>query len=278
MDTIIRGIGTVLLFTFLSSCAGFGAPDPTATPLPPSDTQPPPTATSTLTPPPTPTETTPPTATASPRPTATPGPLVIEDDFSTDLGIWSGCEARQRQRGVMKLGPFPVSGAYQQHALYCDACGMVTNYMMTADVIFSEGQSDRGFGFLVREAEDYMFTYEITPWQTLAFWKYDFNLDRWDFINGIWAGAVRAGKKVNRIKVIVATNPEGRSDITLMVNGRTPLVIFNQPSEPGWVGLTLFGHGMGIEFDNFHFETEDTPIYPPGYEPYIDTALWIGEG
>ena len=51
-------------------------------------------------------------------------------------------------------------------------------------------------------------------------------------------------------------------DVAMTVNGRTPLVIFNQPSEPGAVGFILFGHAVDLYFDNFEFETEDTPIHP----------------
>jgi hypothetical protein len=39
------------------------------------------------------------------------------------------------------------------------------------------------------------------------------------------------------------------------------MVLYNQPAEPGVVGLTIFGHATEIVFDNFKFET-DEPVVP----------------
>lgn len=223
----------------------------TPTSLPPTQTQAPPTDV--------------PTSTPLPEPTRTPGPLVLQDDFSRDSGFWE-CDECSFENGRLHFGPYPVSGAFIQHFVICSACGMVTTYRMSADVLFGDGPSERGYGFLVRGTEDYILTYEITPWQDLDFWNLDYETDEWTWINGIFAGAVRPGKQVNRIEIEVSASPSGGVDISLTVNGKTPLVIFNQPSDAGAVGFTLYGHAVDIFFDNFAFETDEDPVFPQSYE------------
>lgn len=137
---------------------------------------------------------------------------------------------------------------------------------MSADVLFGDGPSERGFGFLVRGTEEYLLVYEMTPWQTLDFFSFDFGTNEWTWVNGRFTGAVRPGAQVNRIEVEVSESPRGGVDVALRVNSRTPLVIFNQPSDPGAVGFTLFGHAVDIYFDNFEFETDEVPIFPLSFE------------
>lgn len=206
-----------------------------------------------------------PTVVPTPNPTNTPGPLSLTDDFSSDSGYWD-CTECTLEGGRLHFGPFDVSGAYIQHYVICEACGMVTSYRMAADVTFGGGPSERGYGFLVRGREERLLTYEITPWQDLDFWKFEFATNRWNWINGIFAGAVRTGNQTNRMEVRVTVAASGGTDFALSVNGRTPLVIFNQPAEPGIVGLTLFGHAVDIWFDNFEFETTESPTYPNAYD------------
>lgn len=242
------------------ACASLTPATPT-TDLPPASPPPsdlPATATPAPSDTPTPTRTQPPTRT--PRP-AIEGPVQVFDDFSTDRGYWD-CEHCRIEQGVMRMGPYPVSGAYQQHVAYCDPCGVVTNYRMAVDVTFSDGQSDRGFGLMVRENENHMYVYEITPWQTLALWEADYLIQDWELLNGQFSGAVRPSKQTNHIGIEVGVSGDNAVDIALQINGRTPLVVFNRPAEPGWVGLTLFGHAMEVTFDNFEFETEETPLFP----------------
>ncbi len=73
----------------------------------------------------------------------------------------------------------------------------------------------------------------------------------------------------------MAANPSGNVDISLIVNGSTPLVIFNRPADAGYVGLTIFGHGMEVIFDNFEIESEESPTFskPFGPESGPDLAL-----
>ncbi len=214
-----------------------------------------PTATATATP-------IPPTAT--PTATRTPGPLVVEDDFSWDRGIWL-CEGCAIEDGTLRFGPFPVSDAYVQHVAFCNPCGEVTYYRMAVDVTFGEGQSDRGYGLMVSGGEHYLMTYEITPWQTVDLWFLYDELGEWAWIAGQWSGLVRPGRQTNRIEFEVSpTMWEEVGDIALRVNGRTVLVLYKQPTFPGVVGLALYGHDVSVFFDNFEFWTEEQP------EPLIE--------
>lgn len=219
----------------------------------------PPTLTPTVPPTQAPTDTPPPTPTSIPE-----GPISLRDNFSTDAGVWFDCEHCTVEDGVLHMGPFPVSFAYEQQWALCGPCGMVRTFRMAVDVRFERGPSERGFGLMLGLNDDEFFTYEITPWQTVDFWQYDYERQRWDWVNGVFAGSVRTGNQFNRIEIEAAENSGGRIDYTLGVNGRTPLVIFNREAGVGWVGMTLYGHAVELTFDNFEFETDETPIYPSG--------------
>ncbi len=230
-----------------------------STPVPPSNTPAPPTATDTPIPPP-------PTETATPRPTPTLGPIIVQDDFSHDTGIWD-CEECSWKDGTLVLGPWPVSGAYEQHNAVCFPCGEVRHFRLGVDVSYGSGPSERGFGLLVKWSEAFMLTAEVTSWQEVNGWKFDYGKERWEWLNGEFAGSIRPGRGTNRLEVEVAPAPvAGKTTITLRVNGRNLVVLSNQPSEPGVVGLTLYGHAVEAVFDNFEFE--ELPPYsgwqPPG--------------
>src|SRR3989304_159463 len=100
--------------------------------------------------PPAPTPTDPPAPTATRRPTPTPGPLALTDDFSGDSGIWGDCEVCSYEGGALHFGPFPTSGAYVQHNIVCDACGMGGNFRMAAVVGSDDALSPAGFRVMAR--------------------------------------------------------------------------------------------------------------------------------
>jgi hypothetical protein len=210
----------------------------TPTPAPPSDT-PEPTQTST--------------------PTPTPGPRAFRDDLAEDRGSWLNCEECEWKSSALFYGPFPVSGAYVQHYALCGECGWVTNYRASVDATYVDGPSERGYGLLLKLTDTYMMTLEITPWQTLDVWRQDLASGEWTWINGLYTGAVRTGRSNNHIQVDVHGTDPGRSDISITVNGKTVLVVFNQPADESPLGLTLFGHALEVRFENFEFEE---------YEPY----------
>lgn len=216
-----------------------------------TSTEPPPTTTFT------PTSTHAPTQTHTP--TVPPRPIHFQDDFSHDTGSWIACGKCEWENGALYMGPYPASEAYVQQITYCLDCGLVTNYKISVDATYEEGPSERGYGLILRETDEYLMTCEITPWQTVDVWKYEFLKNEWTWVNGKWTGAVNTGRMSNHIEVEVTSSGTGKSQISVTVNGRTVLVLWNQPADQSPVGLTLYGHALQVYFDNFEFEE---------YEPY----------
>lgn len=216
----------------------------------PTDT-PEPQATDTSTPQPTPT------------PTRGPQPVIYFDDFSRDTGNWLGCEKCTIERDAMFMGPWGVSGADQQHFVFCRECGYAMHYRMAVDIQFHEGSASRGYGLVLFISEDYVYTVEITSFQTVALWRFEFDTGQWDLLDGKWTGAVRGGELVNHIEAEVqpGTSP-GRVNIFVTINGTTVLVAYNKLFDYTPVGLTIYGHAAEILFDNFEFESFE-PYGPP---------------
>jgi hypothetical protein len=179
--------------------------------------------------------------------------------MARDEGNWLNCEVCGWKNGALLLGPYPVSGAYLQQYTICGPCGWVTHYRASVDATYLEGPSERGYGLLLRLTDEYLTTLEITPWQTLNVWKQDIDSGEWTWINGMFTGAVKAGRSTNHIEVDVHGTQLGRSDISITINGSTVLVVFNQPADESPIGLTLYGHALQVRFENFEFEE---------YEPY----------
>jgi len=105
----------------------------------------------------------------------------------------------------------------------------------------------------------------VTSWQEVNGWNFDYEKERWEWLNGVFAGSIRPGRGLNRLEVEVAPAPvSGKTTVTLQVNGRNLVILYNRPSEAGVVGLTLFGHAVEVVFDNFEFE--ELPPYS-GWQP-----------
>jgi hypothetical protein len=202
----------------------------------------------------------------TPSITPTAGPYLFQDDLSRASTAWLDCDYCTFRDGVLHLGPYPIEGAYLQHNVVCAPCGAARHYRMAVDVNFAEGVSDRGFGLLLRQTDEFMLTMEITPWQTVDVWRLDFETGAWEWINGYFSGLVRPNQQRNRIETEIRPALSGSgmtSDIYIKVNGKTVFVVYNQPAEIGLVGLTLYGHSSEVVFDNFEFETSDQVIPIP---------------
>ena len=218
-------------------------PAPTATPLP----------TNTPLPTSTPTDTPPPidTPTASP----TPGPITFKDDFSSKSGAWSECKECVWEDGVLYMGPYPAKDSVEAYFAYCDDCGTPTYYRMSVDAKYIEGPTDRGYGLLIRQTDEYIYDFEITTWQVAGGWIYDLDTHMWDALSG-WkfTGLLKPGRAENHIEVVVQPDQSGQADIFLKINGKTFFVAFGRKAEPGRVGLAVGFHSIGVIFDNFEFE------------------------
>jgi hypothetical protein len=214
-------------------------------------------ATATIEPtrPPEPSPTRTPEPTRRPAPAVPVGPISFSDDFSRRSGNWLECDECTVSGGEMHMGPWGISGADIQHLAICDPCGQPIYYRMGVDLTYVQGvsQPGRGFGLVLRLTNEHLLILEVSPYQSLDVFDYNFTRREWTWVNGVWSGAVRAEHGLNRVVVEAAPSTQGRVDIAIEVNGRTPLVIFNQPAEPGYVGMTLYGHSLEVVFDNFEF-------------------------
>ena len=130
------------------------------------------------------------TFTPEPTPTQTRGPQPVEyfDDFSFDSGNWLGCEKCTIERDAMFMGPWGVSGADQQHFVFCRECGYAMHYRMAVDIQFYEGSASRGYGFVLFISDEYVYTVEITSFQTVALWRFEFDSGQWELLDGKWTG------------------------------------------------------------------------------------------
>lgn len=213
-----------------------------------------------VSPTPEPMATTVPTATAIPTATPTPGPVVIEDDFSQDVGRWVGCEECFVANGVLYMGPFPSVDSAEGYKVICKDCGIVDEYSMEVDVTYVSGASDRGFGLLLWENDGYYIDLEITTWQTYGIWFYDrekgnswnawyYLMDK-PFMN---SGGIRPGKLTNHL-VAVVKNQDDKRLATITVNGKPLQKNLELKVGPGRIGFVVGLHSLGVSFDNFYFE------------------------
>jgi len=93
------------------------------------------------------------------------------------------------------------------------------------------------------------------PWQGIGLWRYDFEQDFWTRVDSLISSYVRPNRATNRVVVTVGpASLPGKSLVTIIVNGRTLIAAFSQPSDLGAVGLAIGGHDLQVVFDNFEFE------------------------
>ena len=263
---VIKLLFIVTVLLLLASCAGGGGegapqnvvatyvaqtaaaqqqpPSPTHT-LPPTDTS-------------TPTNTPPPSDTPMPTNTNTPtGPVTFSDDFSTNSGAWSNCDVCEWTNGTLLMGPYaPKSNTEADYAI-CDPCGIVQYYVMSVEVTFVDGQSDRGYGLLLNLTDRVQMDVELTSWQVWGSWIYDRKGGTgWSPITG-WdlTGIMNPSYGTNEIEVRVEpTNRANTATLSFKINGTVIRVVYNWQIEPGNVGLVMGFHSIQAAFDNFYFQ------------------------
>ena len=242
---IAHWIGLIVLLSLVVGC-GTGPAAPTATPVPPTDTPEP-------TPVP-PTET--PVPTDTPLPTPTKGPIIIDDDFSTDTGRFK-CDGCSIQDGALIVGAFPMVDTYAPFLVLCDDCGESENYKMSVDTWYIEGNSDAGFGLVLRNVErKYAILMAVSSWQLYNVLLFDKSVDGgrgWMTYIGPWTkGGLKAGRGVNHIEVVVKSEP-GKSILTLTINDDFTRTV-ELDDGIGKVGVFVGRWEIGAAFDNFHYE------------------------
>jgi hypothetical protein len=241
---ITRWFVLIVLLTLVAGC-GTGPSTPTATPVPPTDT-PEPTAVP-------PTET--PVPTDTPMPTPTKGPIIIDDDFSTDTGRFK-CEGCSVQDGALIVGAFPVADTYAPYVVLCDDCGSATDYKMSVDTWYIEGNSNAGFGLVVRNGRQYIVLAAVSSWQLYNVLAYDRTVGGgagWLTYIGPWAkGGLKAGRGVNHLDILMKSG-SGKSIMTLTINDDFSRSV-DLASGSGEVGVFVGKWEIGAAFDNFHYE------------------------
>jgi hypothetical protein len=251
-------LALVLIVLLVSGCQSIGTPSPTAiseTDTPTNTTHPPSTPTATQTPSPTDT----PTQTITP----TPGPLKITDDFSTKSDIWGSCPGCEWKDGKLYVGPYDYSeDPTDLYRVVCEACGEPIFYRVSATVQFIEGSGlDRGFGLLVHDSNTRLLDLEITTGQFNAFFEFNYSTERWRLMidpKKVFAKLFPSYEE-NRLEVVAKpSNTKGMVDYEVNINDSTAYYIWSQNKEPGWVGLVVGWHGIGVAFDDFIFEE----LYP----------------
>jgi len=247
---------TLFLSLLLTACGGSAPAEqqPAETAPPATDTPVPPTST----PLPTATDTPVPTDTAVPTITPTTGPIIIDDDFSADNGLFK-CDFCKVSDGALLMGPYPTELKGNPYYTICSACGTATNYKMSVDTWFVDGASDRGFGLLLRENDGNLIDLEVSTWQVYGVWTYNPSLATttefkgWGAITDGWVeGWLKPGRAVNHVDVIMKTEG-GQMTLTVTINDKGGRAL-NVESGSGNVGLLVGMHSLGVAFDNFHFE------------------------
>ena len=255
-------VTTVLLLTMvLAGCTASPTPTTASQVMEEGATQPPPSAT-----PISPTETPLPTQTNTPEPTPSPTPRFAkaQDDFTSRSEIWGECENCAWEDGQLKFGPFPPSGSGQDQIFYvfCEACGEHMYYRVAADVTYVEGYGgDRTFGILAGLGiHDILAAGTVTTAQHAMYETFDLTTKRWGDSPFRVYGAVAPGSGTNRIEVAIVPSQAGRgADITMNVNGKNLIVLYDEKVMPSKVGLYLGWHSIGVAYDNFEYEQFETP-------------------
>ena len=241
----------VVLFVLILSCSiGPTAAQPTAAPVIQPTAVPP-----TGAPPPTavPPTAVPPTDTPVPTITPTPGPVVVDDDFSTDAGRFK-CESCYVENGELTIGPFPLIDSWQPFTILCNDCGDVPNYKMSVDTWYNSGNNSFGWGLVVRQDEKTTYLVASTSWLVYNVFSFDLSsassggLGYETLIHGWGKGGLFAGRGMNHFEIIM----QGRS-MTIMINGLN-IRTLDLPAKSGQVGLWVGNWETSAFFDNFHFE------------------------
>ncbi len=256
-----RTLGIAFVLVLITACSS-GAQPTTAIPqLAVTATKPPPSVT-----PVPPSETPVPSPTITPEPTPSPTPRIIklQDDFSSRSEIWGDCEICAWEEGRLIFGPYEPHGSGQDQIFYvfCEACGENKYYRVAADVTYVEGYGgDRTFGILAGLGiHEVLAAGTVSTSQHAMYETFDLTTKRWGGTPFRTYGAVAPGAGTNRIEVsVVPAKSQGGADITVSVNGRNLILLYDQKVMPSKVGLYLGWHSIGVAFDNFEYEQLEMP-------------------
>jgi hypothetical protein len=237
-----------IIFCLTLSCSiGPAAVQPTTAPVIQPTAVPPTAAPPTAVPP----TAVPPSDTPVPTITPTPGPVIVDDDFSTDTGRFK-CDKCVVSGGELTIGPFPLVDSYKPFSALCSDCGTVTNYKMSADIWYVEGNSNFGYGLVLRDNNKENIYLAVSSWLVYNVFSFDPSAGGgagWKTLIGNWTkGGLVAGRGINSVEVVMQD-----STLSITINGKLNRNI-DLPSGSGQVGLYVSNWETGAGFDNFHFE------------------------
>lgn len=192
-----------------------------------------------------------PTDTPVPTPIPTKGPAIIDDDFSTDTGRFK-CDNCVVSGGGLTVGPFAMVDSWAPFVAMCSDCGSHPNYKMSVQTWYAAGNSNRGFGLVVRREKKFMYLVAMSSWQLYNVFEFDQTAGGgagYRSMIGNWSkGGLGAGRAVHFIDI-------------QMMNGSMTLTInkdftrtFELPGGSGEVGLWVGSWETSASFDNFHYE------------------------
>ncbi len=192
-----------------------------------------------------------PTNTTIPTPVPTQGPIVIDDDFSTDTGRFK-CDNCVIGGGGLTVGPFPLVDSWKPFVALCSDCGTHANYKMSVETWYASGNSNRGFGLVVRQEKKFMYLVAVSSWQKYTVFEFDQTAGGgagYRHLIGNWSqGGLGPGRAVHFIDILMKNG-----SMTVTLNKDFTRAI-NIPAGSGEVGLWVGSWETSASFDNFHYE------------------------
>ena len=196
-----------------------------------------------------------PIPTDTPIPTAVPtkGPTIIDDNFNADTGRFK-CETCIVAGGELTMGPFSLVDSWKPFIALCNDCGSIKNYKMSVDTWYESGNSQFGWGLVVRQDEKTTYLLAASSWLVYNVFSFDLGSASsggvgYRTLIGNWSkGGLVAGRGINHLEVVMQD-----SSMAISING---MLIRNLDlkASSGQVGLWVGNWETSASFDNFHFE------------------------
>jgi hypothetical protein len=179
--------------------------------------------------------------------------VLIDDDFSTDNGRFK-CDNCVIANGELTMGPFPLIDSYQPFITLCSDCGSVKNYKMSVDVWYNSGNSNFGWGLVVRQDDKTTYLLAASSWLVYNVFSFDLSSASsggigYKTLIGNWSkGALTAGRGINRLEVVMQD-----ASMAISINGTLHRNL-DIKANNGQVGLWVGNWETSATFDNFYFE------------------------
>jgi hypothetical protein len=144
--------------------------------------------------------------------------------------------------------------SWEPFIVLCSDCGKSTNYKMSVDMWYNSGNSNFGWGLVVRQDDKTAYLVAASSWLYYNVFSFDLSSASsggvgYDSLIGRWSkGGLVAGRGVNHFEIVM--NGSSMSISINELNIRT----LDLPITSGQVGLWVGNWETSATFDNFHFE------------------------